>query len=176
MHQHRCRNCNPEMLPPPTGPRQGPHHYSIRFPGGARCVSKVTVDGLDVTRNCYEALGGDPGTAWIYMNDDTGHKHLCCRSLIRQADEKLYPCEAVLTGKVEVVERPEHRASDSTVLHDLANHLTRTADDLAQRGYTYWATHLRRDAEILLEWPAPSAARKEQSKPPVEQTAESWSC
>lgn len=98
-HVCQCRECHPETFP--TGERQGPMHYGVRF-GDARLPIRFLLNGQP-TEQVYEACAGRDGWIWQYRGKTEGdrtigvHRCPCGRGA----------CEEIVHGEVTVVSREE---------------------------------------------------------------------
>ena len=63
-HVCSCRHCDPDLYP--SGGREGPHHFSVRF--GDRHITAFRGDQPLV--DCYEAFCGPQGRALVYATPD----------------------------------------------------------------------------------------------------------
>lgn len=106
-HQHTCRVCHPELMPP-SGDRIGEHHTGVRFGRSEARHLYVRVNGQPMG-NVFEAIAGRPGRVWVYPNhiDANDHKMACCRTvpvdpMLLAYGRDSHPCVAVLVADVEI--------------------------------------------------------------------------
>lgn len=91
VHRCYCRYCAPDRFP--SGPRLSSGHFGERVgvtdPGPGKRW-RVTLDGVDVTRSCVEALDGSDG--WVQLYSEGRHPCVCGEGI----------CEWVVVGSVVV--------------------------------------------------------------------------
>lgn len=99
-----CRKCDIEL--PPNRLHEG--HLAVRF-GDSGKGYVVTFNGQDISRDCSEAMAGEPGWAIVYGHDylSEGHAnyHLC-----RGGHEST--CEVKIEGTVRVSRHDISELSD----------------------------------------------------------------
>jgi len=100
-HECRCRNCDPSYFP--SGPREGEHHFAVRF-GSPDAKLYVLLDGV-LLKRCTEAFAGREGLVVVANDSGFGGLHGC-----RNCTSRIFggACETILRGAVTVTtEKPE---------------------------------------------------------------------
>tara|TARA_Y100000310_G_scaffold126272_3_gene125053 strand:+ start:9562 stop:9882 length:321 start_codon:yes stop_codon:yes gene_type:complete len=90
--KHGCRKCQPDIVFTGSAERLGRHHVAVRF-GDIHC--QVYLDGVNVSKTCFEAVAGTPGIVNLNVLHEDGGQRGC-----RCGEGR---CETKVEGKVEIV-------------------------------------------------------------------------